>query len=260
MTYGVFTSDTLEIAQTKHWALCLYCNDDKTVIGAKLYNGTDEDKALAGICERDLNNNLTFYAYEDLQGVVHSNNEIYSSYIGTSFDYNISGMKQIDEIELSEPYEMPTVTEVGIERCLKMWRMGVNFRIFDGGMQFIMVTNKIEYVFIIREEDTDIYCGASVNIPYADGMFGSGQYFRLRNFADNSQPFCRFHSDLGGDAVVCDVPKMECISGQCNVTDKGLYWPLKSYTDDVIILCGCGGDEYKYVRTPQRSEYFKIRD
>ena len=43
MTYGVFTSDTLEIAQTKHWALCLYCNDDKTVIGAKLYNGTDED-------------------------------------------------------------------------------------------------------------------------------------------------------------------------------------------------------------------------
>lgn len=257
MKYGVFTSDRLEIAQTKHWALCLYCNEDKSVIGAMLYNGTDESKSLAGICERDIVGGETYYAYEDLQGSIHSNNEEYSRRIGTMFDHDISGMKQIDEIELSEPYEMPTVSEVGIERCLKLWRMGVNYRCFDGGMQFIMVTPKIEYVFMIREENTDIYCGASVNIPFADGMFGSGQYFRIRNFADNSKPFCRFHAELGGDINITEVAKVECESGQCTVTENGLYWPLKSYTDDHIILCGCGGDEYHYVREPKRSEYFK---
>ncbi len=259
MTYGVFTSEKLEIAQTRYWALCLYCNDDKTVIGAKLYNGTDENKTLAGICERDSVNSKTYYAYEDLQGNIHTNNESYSKHIGTAFDYNVSEMKQTDEIVLSEPYEMPTVTEAGIEKCLKMWRMGVNVRVFDGGMQFTMVTDKIEYVFMIREENTDIYCGASVNIPYANGMFGSGQYFRLRNFADNAKPFCRFYANLGNDIDITEVPQMQCESGKCNITEKGLYWPLKSHTDDMIVLCGCGGDEYRYDRTPQRSEYFKVK-
>lgn len=90
----------------------------------------------------------------------------------------------------------------------------------------------------------NIYCGASINIPYDGGMFGSGQYFRIRNYGDNSQPFCGFYCNLGNDAVVRDVPA--CKSGECVQTPEGLYWPVKRCSDSEIVLQGCGDDEYIY--------------
>ena len=47
MENGVYTSLDLEVAQTKHWAICFYCNHEKSVIGAELYNGVDDSKKLA---------------------------------------------------------------------------------------------------------------------------------------------------------------------------------------------------------------------
>lgn len=51
MKLGVFTSPHLETAVSGIWAICLYCSDDKSVIGARLYRGTPENKTLAAICE-----------------------------------------------------------------------------------------------------------------------------------------------------------------------------------------------------------------
>lgn len=83
-----------------------------------------------------------------------------------------------------------------------------------------------------------------------------GQYFRIRNYADNSKPFCRFQCNLGDNAEVKSVPEILCESGKCTTTEHGLYWPIKRYSDNEIILEGCGGDEYIYQRNACKSEYF----
>jgi hypothetical protein len=260
MEYGVFTSAALEIANTRYWALCLYCNSDKSIIGAKLYNGVDENKTLAAICERDSLKKLTVYAYEKPDGQRYTNDsDGVFKLLGGQYQYALHDLKKIDDIELTEQYKMPSVTEAGIKKCLKEWRMGSFFREIYNGILFQMVTDKIEYVFQIRQDKCDIYCGASVNIPYDEGMFGSGQYFRLRNFDDNSAPYCKFYCNIGNDAIIREVPDFKCESGKCVSTADGLYWQLKRHSDNEIVLTGCGGDEYIYRNDAPKSEYFKTR-
>lgn len=44
------------------------------------------------------------------------------------------------------------------------------------------------------------------------------------------------------------------------MTQQGLAWTIKRYTDDVIVLQGCGDDEYKYRRLDRRDEQFMLCD
>lgn len=258
MEYGVFTSALLEVAQTRYWALCLYCNEDKSLIGAELYNGVEDKKTLAAVCRRDMKEKKTVYAYETIDDKKLTNDfEGVCKLLGKPFEYNVSELEKIDTIEITEPYSMPAVSEEGIANCLKQWRMGSVYRPIYDGMLFQMVTNKIEYVFSIQNSECNIYCGASVNIPYDEGMFGGGQYFRIRNYADNSAPYCRFECRLGMPIDQKEVKKIQCESGKCTTTPDGLYWPLKRYDDNEIVLSGCGGDEYIYNRDQIKSEYFK---
>ncbi len=260
MEYGVYTSKFMEIAQTKFWTLCLQCNADKTMLSAELYNGIDEDKTLAAIVKRNNEDNSTLYAYEVPSGEVLSNDmNGVRTWIGKKYNYNTVGMKQNDVIQISEPYEMPSVSEKGIESCLRQWRMGTFYNYWpNNGMMFRMVTNKVEYIFMIQDENCNIYCGASVNIPCEQGLYGSGQYFRMRNQGDNSQPFCRFECNLGNDITISKVPVFGCETGSCIQTEQGLYWPLKRFNDDEIVLNGCGDEEYIYTRNKEKSEYFYL--
>ena len=257
MEYGVYTSLNMEIAQTRQWAICFYCNEDKTIIGAKLYKGIDENKTLVAICERYVIDKKTVFAYrtDDGSTVTNDDNGV-CKYIGSAFSYKTDGMKKNDSILITEPYEMATVDEKGIGFCLKQWRMGTSYIPHENGFTFLMVTNKIEYVFSIQTDNCNIYCGASVNIPNDIGMYGGRQYYRFRNFDDNSQPWCQFACNLGHDIIVPNIPKTTCKSGCCTVTENGLFWPVKRFANDEIILDGCGGDEYIYRRADQKNEYF----
>ena len=154
MENGVYTSLYLEIAQTKHWAICLYCNSKKSVIGARLYNGVDDDKKLIAICERFVDDKLTVYAYQTADDVIATNDYdgVYKL-IGSAFEYRIDQMKKIDSIKIVEPYEMDTVNDKGIEFCLKQWRIGTSYYNHVSGFTFQMVTNKLEYVFSIQNDN-----------------------------------------------------------------------------------------------------------
>lgn len=153
---------------------------------------------------------------------------------------------------------MPTVAEASIKKCLKHWRMGTSYHSICGGMQFQMITNKVEYIFMLQNENCNIYCGASVNIPCENGMLGGNQYFRLRNFADNSQPFCSFFCNIGNGIPVVTPDEMVCESEACVNTPYGLFWPVKRYSDEEIVLAGCGGDEYVYRKDSPKSEFFTV--
>ena len=258
MQVGVFTSEGLEIAESVYWALVFYDREDQSVMGAELYNGTGENKTLAAVCERDRQANRTVYAYEEPSGKRWTNDPHgVCARLGKPLAYDRRGLRQIDTIHPSEPFALPTVTDAGIKRCLLLWRMGCIYRCFGTGMLFTMVTNRIEYVFSIRQENCDLYCGASLNVPMDQGMLGEGQYFRLRSYGDNTAPFCGFVSHLGDDAEWKTPAPVDCRAGTCTTTEQGLFWPLKRHTDDEIVLDGCGGDEYVYRRDDQKSEYFR---
>lgn len=256
MRYGVFTSHALEIAESVHWALVFYDRGDSSVMGAELYSGTDESKTLAAVCERDRRTGRTVYAYEEPNGKRWTNDfHGVCARLGTPLTCDRRGLKQIDVIHPSEPFELPTVTDAGLRQCLLLWRMGCSYRCFDGGMLFTMVTGRIEYVFSVQINNCNLYCGASVNVPTDQGMLGEGQYFRLRNDGDNTAPFCGFVSHLEGDAEWQEPAPMDCRTSACVSTEQGLFWPLKRCTDHEIVLDGCGGDAYVYRRDGQKSEY-----
>ena len=144
MEYGVFTSELLEIAQTRCWNLCLYCNLDKSIIGVKLYNGLDKEKTLVAICERKNLENKTVYAYE------------------------------------TPEEERVTNDKDGIESCLIQWRMGTFYQTLYNGIQFQMITNKIEYIFMIQKDHCNIYCEVAVNVPSNEDML-QVQLMRLQS-------------------------------------------------------------------------------
>ncbi len=264
MEYGIFTSNSIEIAQTRSWTLCLYCNHNKTILSAELYNGIDENKILMAIVRRNNKTNSTLYAYKTHNGQIVSNDENgIKTLIGQKYAYSTYEMKRNDTVYISEPYEMPIVSANGIDNCLKQWRMGTFYFHWANieGMLFQMVTNKVEYVFSIQDENCNIYCGASVNIPRKNGMLGTGQYFRIRNYGDNSQPFCRFECNLGNDITLSKSSAPICENGTCNITEHGIFWPVKNFNEDIIVLSGCNGDEYVYTRNNEgRSEYFICND
>lgn len=52
------------------------------------------------------------------------------------------------------------------------------------------------------------------------------------------------------------IPADQCELGKCVQTNQGLVWGLKRYTDDQIVLQGCGDDEYFYNREEKRAEIF----
>ena len=62
-TCGVYRGTNCEIVETEKFSLMIYCSSDKNILGAKLYKGYENKKRLVAICERDLVNEKTEYAY-----------------------------------------------------------------------------------------------------------------------------------------------------------------------------------------------------
>ena len=151
---------------------------------------------------------------------------------------------------------LPTVKEAGIPKCLTLWRMADSYHATHDELNFFLCTGKTEYIFSIQAENTNIYCGASYNIVFDLGLFSGGQFFRIRNYKDNSEKWCGFYCDFSYESKDIKIPTEQCELGKCLMTTKGLMWCVKRYTDDEIVLQGCGDDEYTYRRTDKRTEQF----
>jgi len=257
---GVYRGNNCEIVETEKFALMLYCSSDKNTLGIKLYKGYENKKRLVAICERDMLNEKTEYAYfvEDSEPHTAITNSKLAPALGAAYDPNIKkSMRRLESFSVdrgSDP--LPTVKEAGIPKCLTLWRMADSYFATHEHFNFFLCTGKTEYIFSIKPKDTNIYCGASYNIVFDLGLFSGGQFFRIRNYKDNSEKFCRFHCDFSYEAKNIKIPTEQCELGKCLETSKGLMWCVKRYTDNEIVLQGCGNDEYIYRRTDKRTEQF----
>lgn len=255
---GVYRSAKSEIVETEKFALVYYCNSDKSILGTKLYSGFVTKKRLVAVCERDQVSQLTKYAYSTEVGTVISNDANLSSTLGEAYDPSAKqSMRRLERFTVDHSgNRLPSVREAGIPKCLTLWRMADSYKVSTDSFFFFLCTGKTEYVFSIDVKDTNIYCGASYNIAFDLGLFGGGQFFRIRNYKDNSEPFCRFQCNFSYEPDAIAIPTEQCELGQCVQTSQGFLWCVKRYTDDEIVLQGCGDDEYIYRRHDKRTERF----
>ena len=259
-TCGVYRGADCEIVETEKFALVLYCSPDKNILGTKLYKGYEDKKKLVAVCERDKLSEKTSYAYLVKDSDPHRSvtNGDLSHCLGEDYDPRLKrSMRRLESFIVDHSgAPLPTVKEAGIPRCLSLWRMADSYYANDETFNFFLCTGKTEYIFSIKPQDTNIYCGASYNIVFDLGLFSGGQFFRIRNYRDNSEKWCRFVCDFSYEAQEINIPTSECALGKCLQTSKGLMWCVKRYTDDEIVLQGCGDDEYVYRRTDKRTESF----
>lgn len=73
---------------------------------------------------------------------------------------------------------------------------------------------------------------------------------------ENEEKWCGFYSNFNMQQPQVEIPVSECRTGECVLTSKGYIWSLKRYTDDLIVLQGCGMDEYTYRRDARKEEAF----
>ncbi len=260
-TCGVYRSACSEIVETEKFALVYYCSADKNILGTKLYSGFENQKRLVAICERNQHKQVTEFAYSYADGqTVQANSDALAAHLGEAYDSNAKkSMRRLEQFLVDHTGNpLPSVKEAGIPKCLTLWRMADSYEVSEASFFFFLCTGKTEYIFSIHLEDTNIYCGASYNIVFDLGLFGGGQFFRIRNYKDNREDFCRFTCNFSYELGKVDIPTEECELGKCLTTSKGLMWCIKRYTDDEIVLQGCGEDEYTFRRTDWRTEQFAL--
>jgi len=258
---GVYRDGQSEIVETEKLALCYYCNED--VLGAKVYGGSGDVKSLVAVCERKIKEEITLYAYayEDDAGIrqTNGNSEDYKALLGEAFD-----RRKLDKMECTERFlvnhgdvKIHTVKEAGIRQCLEEWRKGVDAYAYRECFFINICTGKTEYVYQIQPENDNIYCGISYNVPFELGLRSYGQFYRLRNLGNNTEPYCGFFCDFS-----YQMPQEEDgmdyvkLGGNTNGSCGYNCWFVKRYKNEEIVLDGCGGDEYVFRKNAGKLERF----
>ncbi len=250
---GIYRGELCEIVETEKYTLIYECNVDKTVLTTLLYSGYADRKTLLAICQRDNTADATAYAYRTNAGYAITNDARLSERLGEAYaterTASLKRLKSFEALPIGEP--LPTVSEVGLRKALAAWRCGAELIVDTTRFLFCIFADDQEYTLHITVADTDIYCAASYNIVFDMGLFGAGQYFRIRHYKDNSAPFCSFHADFSFIPPSLEPPT--------NDFKNGMVWTVKRYNDDEIMLDGCGGDEYVYRRDRKYVERYKIK-
>ena len=257
---GIYQSELYEIVETEVFSLVYYCNSDKTVLGSKLYMGFANKKRLCGICERNELKKETYYAYKSEVGEIYTNDVGgVALLIGVPYDPSVKKtMRKSESFFVDHSgVSLPGVNDSGIAKCLSAWRMGDIYRSNAEECFLSLCTDQREYVFSVQRENCNVYCGASYIYTFDFGLFFAGQYFRIRHYKDNTEPFCGFGCNFSF------VPQYRKVPTELYTTDKAIkkesrqIWSVvKRYTDDEIVLEGCGDDEYFYRKNDKRTERF----
>lgn len=258
---GIYRNSNSEIVETEKIAICYYCRE-KNIMGAKLYVGYGDVKHLVSVCEKDFKNETFVWAYSDMDEAneiveKHGNSVNAEEMLGESFDRTQLSRMQLEESFLVNhgDYPIHTVNDIGIRKCLLEWRNGTKIDLFEDGIQVLICIGKKEYVYSVRKTDDNIYCGCSYNVPFDLGLRSYGQYYRIRNFQDNSLPFCRSFYDFDY-AMPQEICSIDCAQLGCSIDSDKSIWFVKRYKDSEIVLDGCGGDEYVFRMNDSMYERF----
>jgi hypothetical protein len=256
--YGVYGGDGIEIVVTPDFHYELFSNDE--AIGVRLfYLG----KPFA-FCEHRRVERRTIYAFRtstDGGNAAGNDDEAVRILENGLSPTPLMGLQLVEPINILESgTELPYADTTNVKQCLQAWRRAADITCGDDGMQFTLMTDRLEYVCSIQHYGDSVYCGASANFATGKGLVGGGQYFRLRHLGDDSMPYCGFFAQLNaGFREMClnaVIDESNFGAEYCAVNGLN-YWSVKSITPTEIILNGCDGDEYHYDRNQRAAERYE---
>ncbi len=161
------------------------------------------------------------------------------------FQGDIYRLQLVEEIVLTEPYEMFFAHDSTIGHCLQQWMLGSRVDA-DTAKRFIRCsigTNKHSYMFDFNNEFT--YCRAARIRSNNQGTLFS-QNFRLWSRDKEQKAFIAKPNDKETSQPL-SINDSLFTKGSCFYDSKGIYWSLVKFEEDKIWVNGCG-EEYRFDR------------
>lgn len=170
--------------------------------------------------------------------VVENDRLIYTMYDGTVFELELA--EKIDMAVFERTY--PADPSLPVAKRMALWETGMYFEYRDGYFNVGVDTERYSIYYNFSVADKYVYCRVGQNGYCEKGraMLSTTciRQNECRMIADNLQTLKEYR------------PVEECfVSDGCAFpSDGGWYWSIKSVTDDVIYLNGCGGVTYEIRR------------
>jgi len=184
------------------------------------------------------------------------------------FDASGSLMYKLNRIETFDVLDQKLVhkklSESTIGDCLRSWQMGSWFGLEEGVFKRAIITTRHHtYIFEVRKGFC--YCRAARYATCEKGMVFA-QNLRLMVKAKEFSSFMTDENEqIAREKLIVD--KSLFNPDVCVYTPEekggwkaGIYWSVKTASDDLIELHGCGGDTYRYSRPrseTDRVEWFR---
>ena len=199
------------------------------------------------------NNEKTFLKLDKINNIL----TLYSIF---SINQNF---EQIEKIEMSDFNIGVKATKTNIGKCLSEWHLGSEYWEDDENQNFgaQIRTNKHSYIFNFGELQGNqiLYCRAARIRSNNNGSVFSQNIRLMKNNKEFSAKMALNNLEKSKQSILIQDHLFNPKS--CVFIDDGkeIYWSLRYFSEDIIILNGCGGEEYKHIRptsTNDKTEYF----
>ncbi len=251
---GVYRKKDVVAVETERVAI-VYRDCGETLC-AELYGGSQENKSLCGFAEMDLAPKKVKYAYYDESGGVISNFDA-GDILGRKFD-----RRQLDKMQRVETFlvsrgknPLPTVPEAGFRTCLTKWRTGTRAYCRDGMIFACVYVGGIEYAFHMEAKNHEnIYASIVANEAFELGNCVGKQFFRLRNFGDNTGDFAVSFSWINDSMKRVSLPSGE---NGIDFSDQDEFRELNGGQEKLERIKRYGADRITVSNYGDEMDYFR---
>lgn len=247
---GVWANKDCELLRTERFALFFERGD--SLVTATLHRMDPSDTVLLG-------------------KVVFSRDSVLSQYVLTEGDaqqpvdpgtaqadgrlrVRISGREQlldkIEDITVTQPYEMLKASPLEIGSCIQQWRLGTLYEYDGKNVYFEGGTNRHSYTFSIMPDM--IYCRAA-RLKFNDhgGLFDQN----IRLMSNSGEHTCYTAKDnRATSAAPLIIDNSRFSPDRCVFADEGIYWSFIRFDGNTAEINGCG-ETYRFERPDINDPY-----
>jgi thioredoxin-related protein len=171
-------------------------------------------------------------------------------------------LKQIEQINVCVPHDMPRARKGKIGECLQHWQLGTTEqKMTPDDLHLTIGTNKHLYIFQSNEDM--LYCRAARIRHNEKGSVFSQNIRLMFNSKSDEQTVYMFHDNLKMAQSEIQINNTLFKPDACSFEKGGIYWSLISHQPDTIRLNGCS-ETYTYSRPlktdNKRVEWFVYKD
>lgn len=258
--YGVWAGRDMELVITEELIL-IFERKDHLII-ASLFKQTQQNnleyfqpKAIA-IFDRETSRvGLKYYDHisqkEEIFGVDLFRSISLESMKLSTLNEMIESLTKIESIPKDRLGEYPIAENNNIGDCLRAWTLGVSFYENEETPSFSasIKTNKHSYTFSFNANANNpmVYCRAARLSSNNNGSVFSQNIRMMKNSREFTAYMAEDNLKMAGLELMIDDSQFQ--NNMCTFSEAGpIYWSLKEFTKDRIVLNGCGGDEYVHTR------------